>query len=218
MPTAPSPSSPKILKGGIALVDNVTAQVRRLIALQYNPESISRSLQIKGVSGESGDHIEALRLKGPPVETIKLEVELDATDKLEDADTAATSIGIHAQLAALEMFVYPSSSALLANNSEAGSGSIEIAPMRGPLTVFIFGPKRILPVRITEMAIIEESFDVNLNPVRAKISLGLRVLTVDDMGFDGKGGSLFMSYLQQKEQLAQRSPLGTLSALGINGI
>lgn len=218
MSTAPSPSSPKILKGGIALIDNVTAQVQRLIALQYNPESISRSLQIKGVSGESGDHIEALRLKGPPVETIKLEVELDATDKLEDADSAATSTGIHSQLAALEMIVYPSSSALLANNSEARSGSIEIAPMSGPLTVFIFGPKRILPVRITEMAITEESFDVNLNPVRAKISLGMRVLTVDDMGFDGKGGSLFMSYLQQKEQLAQRSPLGTLSALGINGI
>ncbi len=218
MSTAPSPSSPKILKGGIALIDNVTAQVQRLIALQYNPESISRSLQIKGVSGESGDHIEALRLKGPPVETIKLEVELDATDKLEDADSAATSTGIHSQLAALEMIVYPSSSSLLANNSEAGSGSIEIAPMSGPLTVFIFGPKRILPVRITEMAITEESFDVNLNPVRAKISLGMRVLTVDDMGFDGKGGSLFMSYLQQKEQLAQRSPLGTLSALGINGI
>jgi hypothetical protein len=218
MPTSPSPDSPRILKGGIALIDNQSGQVVRLIALQYNPETVTRSVQIKGVSGESGDHAEALRLKGPPIETIKVEIEIDATDKLEGADSAAGADGIHAELAAIESIVYPSSTTLFANNSQAGAGSIEIAPMTGPLTVFIFGPKRVLPVRITELSITEEQFDINLNPIRAKVSLGMRVLTVDDLGFDGKGGGLFMTYLQQKEQLALKAAPGTFAALGITGI
>jgi len=212
------PGSPRLLRGGLVLIDSNTGAVQRIITLQYNSDTLTRSLQIKGVSGESGDHMEALRLKGPPVETIKLEAEIDATDQLETADAQTTQAGIHPQLAVLETIVYPTSSHLLSNRSEASSGSLEITPMQGPLTLFIFGPKRILPVRITELSITEEAFDTSLNPIRAKISLGLRVLTVDDLGFDGKGGSLFMTYLQAKEQLAAQSKAGTFGALGITGI
>ena len=212
------PGSPRLLRGGLVLIDNDTAVVLRIIALQYNPDTLTRSLQIKGVSGESGDHLEALRLKGPPVETIKLEAEIDATDQLEVADGQATKLGIHPQLAVLETVVYPASSALLSNRSDAASGRIEIVPMQGPLTLFIFGPQRIVPVRITEFSITEEAFDPSLNPIRAKLSLGMRVLTVDDLGFDGKGGGLFMSYLQAKEQLAAQSKAGTFGTLGITGI
>ena len=212
------PGSPKTLRGGLVLIDDETGVVLRIIALQYTPDTLSRSLQIKGVSGESGDHMEALRLKGPPVETIKLEAEIDATDQLEAADNQATQVGLHAQLAVLETIVYPLSSTLLANNSAASGGSIEIVPMRGPLTLFVFGPNRIVPVRITELSITEEAFDTSLNPIRAKISLGLRVLTVDDLGFRGKGGGLFMSYLLAKEQLAKQAKRGTFGALGINGV
>ncbi|MGH9880217.1 MAG: hypothetical protein ACRD6N_02180, partial [Pyrinomonadaceae bacterium] len=168
------PGSPKTLRGGLVLIDDQTGAVLRIIALQYAPDTMTRSLQIKGVSGESGDHLEALRLKGPPVETIKLEAEIDATDQLELADSQSTQVGLHAQLAALETTIYPLSSQLLANNSQASSGSIEIVPMRGPLTLFVFGPNRIVPVRITEFTITEEAFDVSLNPIRAKLSLGLR--------------------------------------------
>jgi hypothetical protein len=209
------PGSPLILKGGIVLIDNDTAAVQRIIALQYNPDTLTRSLQIKGVTGESGDSIEALRLKGPPIETIKLEAEIDATDQLEIADQQTTQSGIHPQLAALETIVYPSSAHLFGNHSEAAMGMLEIAPEQGPLTLFIFGPKRLVPVRFTEFTITEEAFDVNLNPIRAKVSLGMRVLTVDDLGFDHKGGGLFMTYLQAKEQLAASSVQGTFGALGI---
>jgi hypothetical protein len=212
------PGTPKTLRGGLVLIDDQTGAVLRIIALQYAPDTMTRSLQIKGVSGESGDHLEALRLKGPPIETIKLDAEIDATDQLELADSQSTQVGLHAQLAALETIVYPLSTQLLANNSQAASGSIEIVPMRGPLTLFVFGPNRIVPVRITEFTITEEAFDVALNPIRAKVSLGLRVLTVDDLGFNGKGGSLFMSYLLSKEQLAGQSKAGTFAMLGINGI
>jgi hypothetical protein len=212
------PGSPRLLKGGIVLIDNDTAAVLRIIPLQYNPDTLTRSLQIKGVSGESGDHIEALRLKGPPVESIKLEAEIDATDQLETSDAQTKDAGIHPQLAVLETIVYPTSSHLLSNRGEATAGSIEITPMQGPLTLFIFGPKRIVPVRITELSVTEDAFDASLNPIRAKVSLGMRVLTVDDLGFDAKGGGLFMSYLQAKEQLAAQNKAGTFAALGITGI
>jgi hypothetical protein len=212
------PGSPRLLSGGLVLIDNETAAVQRIISLQYNPDSLSRTVQIKGVSGEGGDRMEALRLSGPPVETIQLEAEIDATDRLEESNPQAAQSGIHPQLAALEVIVYPTSTHLTSNNSAASAGTLEIAPAQGPLTLFVFGPKRIVPVRITELSITEEAFDSELNPIRAKISLGLRVLTVDDMGFDGKGGGLFMAYLKAKEQLADESPDGTFGSLGITGI
>jgi hypothetical protein len=210
------PNSPRTVRGGIVLIDPATSAVLRVITLQYNPDSLTRTLQIKGAGQESGDHIEVMRLKGPPIETIKLDAEIDATDQLAAGDTQATTMGIHPQLAALETIVYPASQTLLANNSSASAGNIEIAPAEAPLTLFVWSKNRILPVRVTEIGITEEAFDAALNPIRAKVSLGMRVLTVDDLGFDNKGGNLFMSYLQQKEQLATMVT-GSLDALGIRG-
>jgi hypothetical protein len=212
------PGSPRLLKGGIALLDPDNGTVRQILPLQYNPDTLTRSLKIKGVGAESGDHIEALRLTGPPAETIKVEAEIDATDQLEVADTQATQMGLHATLAALEMMVYPSSAHLTANNNKASFGMLEIVPAETSLTVFIFGPRRIVPVRITEFSITEEAFDPNLNPIRAKVNLGMTVLTVDDLGFDQKGGGLFLAYLQAKEQLASQNKPGSLATLGIGGI
>jgi len=212
------PNSPRLIKGGIVLIDPSTSAVLRIIALQYNPDTLTRSLQIKGVGQDSGDYVEALRLKGPPVETIKVEVEIDATDAMEANDGPTNEAGLHPQLAALEITVYPRSAALLAANAEASAGSLEIAPALAPLPLFVFGPKRIVPVRITELSITEEAFDAHLNPMRARVSLGLRVLTVDDLGFVAKGGNLFMTYLQGKEQLASRAAGGSFASLGINGI
>ena len=195
-----------------------TGSVVRVIPLQYNPDTLSRSFQIKGVGAESGDRIEALRLKGPPVETIKVEVEIDATDQLETAESTVTQSGLHAILAALETLIYPFSTTLQDNNAVAASGSIEIVATEADLTVFVFGPKRIAPVRITEFTITEEAFDVNLNPIRAKLSLGMRVLTIDDVPFEARGGGLFMSYLKAKEQLAQQGKSKAFGSLGITGI
>jgi hypothetical protein len=211
------PNSPKLLKGGIVLIDAETSAVQRVIALQYNPETLSRTLQVQG-SGEGGDRSEALRLTGPPIETIKVDAEIDATDQLEVADSTTAQLGIHPILAALETMVYPTSSRLQANNTLAQSGTLEITPMEAPLTLFIWSQQRILPVRITDFSVTEEAFDPNLNPLRAKVSLGMRVLSIDDLGFGHKGGSLFMSYLQNKEQLAAKSAGGALGTLGITGI
>jgi hypothetical protein len=209
------PASPRLLKAGIVLVDSGTATVRRLIVLQYNPDEVSRTLQVKGV-GEGGDRSQATRLTGPPIETLSLKAEIDATDQLQLAQAPASHIQTH--LAALETIVYPTTGQLIANNGLAQSGTLEIAPMQAPLTLFVWSKLRVLPVRLTEFSVAEEFFDPALNPIRAKVSLGMRVLSVDDLGFAHKGGTLFMAYQQQKEALAAMHQSGTLSALGLGTI
>ncbi len=214
------PNSPRLLKGGIVLIDPETSAVQRIITLQYNPDTLTRTLQVQSIGGEGGNRSEALRLKGPPVETLKLDVEIDATDQLEfpDENKNAIEAGIHPQLAALETIIYPTSSQLLSNNRLAQAGTLEIAPMETALTLFIWSKNRILPVRLTDFSVTEEAFDTNLNPIRAKVSLGMRLLSVDDLGFNHKGGSLYMSYHQNKERLASMFKSGALSTLGIGEI
>lgn len=211
------PNSPRLVKGGIVLIDVATSAIKQVITLQYNPDTLTRTLQPQGI-GETGDRSEALRLKGPPVETIKLDAEIDATDQLETAESTATDAGIHPHLAALETIIYPESRQLLSNNSLAQSGTLEIAPMQSPLTLFIWSKNRIIPVRITDFSITEEAFDTSLNPIRAKVSISMRVLSVNDLGFSHKGGSLYMSYQQNKERLAAMFNSGGISSLGIGGI
>lgn len=215
------PNSPKLIKGGIVLVDAASSMVQRIITLQYNPETLTRSFQIQTPSGgEGGDRSDALRLSGPPVESFKLDVEIDATDQLESPNDHPDTVelGIHPQLAALETLIYPGSNQLISNNTLAQSGTLEIIPMEAPLSLFIWSKQRILPVRVTEFSITEDAFDPSLNPIRAKVSLGLRVLSVDDLGFEHAGGSLFMNYLQAKEQLMRKDKGGTLNTFGIGGL
>lgn len=214
------PNSPRLLKAGIVIVDPASLAVLRVITLQYNPETLSRTLQVKAISGEAGDRLEAQRLTGPPVESIKLDAEIDATDQLEfpDRNATTTAVGIHPQLAALEALVYPTSDQLLSANGLASAGTLEIVPAESPFTLFVWSKQRILPVRVTDFSITEEAFDPNLNPIRAKVSLGLRVLSVNDLSFDHPGSGIFMAYLQKKERLAAQSPAGTLGASGITSI
>jgi hypothetical protein len=207
------------VRGGIVLMDPASGHVRRIIALQYNPDSLSRTLQVQG-AGEGGDRSEALRLKGPAIETIKLEAELDATDQLEmpSQHPSAVQFGIHPHLAALETLVYPSAATLIATNELASAGTLEIAPAETPLTLFVWSRQRILPVRVTEFSVTEEAFDPALHPIRAKVSLSLRVLSVDDLGFAHRGGSLFLGYLKAKEQLAAVFAGGTPADLGLGAL
>ncbi len=207
-----------LLKGGIVLVDYNTGAVQRLIPLQYNPETLTRTLQVQGVGPESGPHVDQMRLKGPPVETFKLEAELDATDQLETGDPLATASGIQPQLAALETVIYPTSTQLQQANAMTQAGTLEIVPMDAPLTLFVWSKERVVPVKITEFSITEEMFDSSLNPIRAKVSLGLRVLTIDDVDFSSVAGSIYLTYQQRKEQLAASAPAGSLAAFGNSGV
>jgi len=214
------PGSPRILKGGLVLLDPVSFAVVQggIIVLQYNPDTLTRTLKIKGAE-EGGDRSEALRLTGPAVETIKLEVEIDATDQLENPAQNPTTVqyGVSPQLAVLETLVYPTSANLQNNFSLSQRGTLEIMPMMAPLCLFVWSASRIVPVRITEFSVTEEAFDPRLNPLRAKVSLGMRVLSTDDLFFNDKGGSLYMAYQRQKEALAALSQPGTFGALGLSG-
>lgn len=210
--------SPFLIKGGIVLVDPLTSAILRVITLQYNPDTLTRTMQVHGTGGEGNNRSEALRLTGPPTETIKLEAEIDGTDDLETADKLTGKVGIQPQLAALETIIYPPSYRLIINNVISMLGTIEILPVESALTLFIWNASRIIPVRITEFSITEEAFDVNLNPIRAKVSLGMRVLNTDDLGFMSKGGFLYMGYQLNKEVLAAMFTAGSLSKLGIKAV
>lgn len=196
-----SPISPRLMKGGIVTLDPDTGIPLGTIALQYNPDTLTRKLQPQAVS-EQPDRSEILRLKGPPIETISVAAEIDATDQLAASDATALTVGIQPQLAALEMLVYPSSVDLIVNEALTLLGTIEILPMQSPLSVFVWNATRITPVRITSLDITEEAFDTNLNPIRAKISLEMRVLNVNDTGFLNPAGALYMIYQIEKEALA----------------
>jgi hypothetical protein len=214
------PRSPRLVKGGLVLVDPDSARVLRIISLQYNSDTLTRTLQAQSAGGDGGDRTEPTRFKGPAVETLKLDADIDATDQLEfpDQNPNAGQFGIQPQLAVLESLLHPSAAQLSSVQRQAGSGTLEIAPMLAPLLLFIWGKHRIVPVKITEFSITEEAFDPSLNPIRAKLSLGLRVLSSDDLGFASRGGSLFMAYLQGKETLAGKLQSVSFATLGIGGI
>lgn len=215
------PISPRMVKGGIVTMDPDTSIVQTVIALQYNPDTLSRSLQIQAVpGGTDGVRVDALRLRGPAIETIKLEAELDATDQLEFPTQypITAQFGLHPQLAQLEMLVNPTVETLLADDALSNAGTLEIIPLEQPLTLFVWSSSRVVPVRLTDLSITEEAFDPNLNPIRAKISLGMRVLSVDDLGFEHPGGRLFMSYLTNKESLAAQAAPAVLTTLGLGGL
>jgi hypothetical protein len=216
-----NPISPRLVKGGIVTMDADTSSVRSVIALQYNPDSLSRTLQIQAVQGgQDGTRVDALRLRGPAVETIKIDAELDAADQLEHPTQfpLAVQLGLHPQLAQLEMLVNPSVETLLNDDALANAGSLEIIPLQQPLTLFVWSKMRVVPVRLTDFSVTEEAFDPNLNPIRAKVSLGMRVLSIDDLGFNHPGGHMFMSYLTKKEQMASQATSVALSVLGLGGL
>ena len=214
------PGSPKLIKAGLVIVDAGTARVLRIISLQYNSDSLTRSLTAQTAGGNDHDRVEPMRFKGPAVETFKLEADIDATDQLEfpDQNPNAGQYGIQPQLALLESLLYPTASQLASVDAQANSGTLEIAPMLAPLVLFVWGKNRIVPVKVSDFSITEEAFDAALNPIRAKLSLGLRVMSTDDLGFGSKGGSLYMAYLQNKERLATKVQSASFATLGIGGI
>lgn len=195
--------SPLVRQGAILSLDPITGAQLSTIILQYNPDALTRTLRPQSV-GEQPDRSEILRLKGPPIETIKAEVEIDATDQLAASDAVAMSLGIAPQLSALELLVYPSSTVLIADEILSALGTIEILPMDSALTVFAWNRNRITPVRITDIDVTEEAFDPQLNPIRARVTLGMRVLSVSDVTFISPAGALYMAYQIAKEAMARQ--------------
>jgi hypothetical protein len=216
-----SPAFTSAARGGLVLLNPISGRLLKVISFQYNPDTLTRTLTPQGIAPEPGDRLEALRLKGPPIETIKLEAEIDATDALETptastADQTVATVGLLAYLSSLELIITPPTSQLLTDDLLAQVGMIEIAPVEAPLTVFAWGRNRVVPVRLTEYSVTEHAFDTSLNPTRATVSLTLRVLTVLDLGFAVPGGLLYLLHQRAKERLAGELPAATIGDLGLS--
>jgi hypothetical protein len=212
------PGTPRVLHGAIVSID-LTNPVPKVVLFQYNPDSMTRSLQPQNISG-GGNRAEVYRLKGPPIETISLDAEFDATDQLEqpELNPTAVAMGVYPALSALEMLLYPPSSLVITNTVLAASGVIEIIPPVGPFTVFIWGAARVVPVRLTDFRVVEEAYDTKLNPIRAKVSLGMRVMTYDDFDVSHPGYSMFLAYQVLKETMASIGSLNGISAAVTGGV
>ncbi|HYR10130.1 MAG TPA: hypothetical protein VEQ60_20320 [Longimicrobium sp.] len=193
------PGSPRLLKGAIVAIPT-GIPIPSVIVFQYNPDTLTRRLQPSAAGNESAPG-EALRLKGPPQETINLSMEIDATDQMDRGDPMTAALGIHPALAQLELLLYPGSPVMIANEVLATLGLLEIVPPEAPLTLFVWGPSRVVPVRITDLSVEEEAYDPFLNPIRAKVTVGMRVLTYQDLGMTTAGGALFLAHQIAKEVL-----------------
>ena len=207
------PASPQLLKGALIGVDlfNPLASV---VVFQYNPDTMTRRLEPRTTGGD-GEKGEAYRLSGPPKETITLSVEIDATDQLEEANALAVASGITPTLAALEMMLYPKSALVIANSILAAVGTIEVIPAEGPMILFVWGPTRVLPVRLTGLTITEEAYDILLNPTRAKAELSLTVLSYNDLKSTSPGNALFMVHQITKEVLATSNIFNSVQSVGV---
>jgi hypothetical protein len=206
------PGSPRLTKGAIIGMDLLNP-LASVIIFQYNPKSLTRALTAQG-SGENGATSEVLRLSGPPRETITIsELEIDAVDQLEQAQADAVSMGISPQLSALEMLLYPKSTLVIANTALLAAGTIEVVPPEAPFTLFIWGPKRVLPVRLTSFTITEQAYDPALNPIQATVNLGMQVLNYTDFPVSHPGYSMFLAHQVVKETMAVIGSVGNISAV-----
>lgn len=206
------PRSPRVLKGAVIALDPFNP-VASVIVFQYNPETVSRAVAAN-MGGASGDRSDVQRLKGPPTETISMDVEVDATDQLESGEGPGRELGIYPQLSALEMILYPKSLHTIANTALSLVGTLELVPPEAPLTLLIWGIKRVVPVRLNGFTINEQAFDAKLNPIRASLGLELKVLSTNDFPVLHPGYALFLTHQIVKETMAVVGSVDNLSAVG----
>src|SRR5262245_24048988 len=218
------PRSPKLLKGALVVfASQKPSPPPTVIVFQYNPEQLSRSLAHRAAppdpSSVGGAREDVFRVIGPPVESINLSVVLDAADQLEqpERNPEVAVNGLHPALAALELLLYPPSTQVLLNRGLAQAGSAQICPADLPLPLLVWGKSRVVPVRLTSFSITEEAFDPALNPIQAKVDLGMRVLTYMELQEGTIGFGVYIAYQAQKEALARMVRPGE-SAGAIRGL
>ncbi|QAA81835.1 hypothetical protein EI546_08940 [Aequorivita sp. H23M31] len=200
--------SPKLLKGAlIEFSERFIGPIPNVIVFQYNPETMTRTLEVwsQNASGESSAGTETSHTAQPfdPPETFSLALELDATDALEKPESHPVAFisGVADRIAAMEMLLYPQGDSLLGGLLGSISGSLSVGSSGGsiggglggasggvqpvprgtvPVVMFVWGPGRIIPVRLTSFSVEELAYSPLLYPIRAKVSIGLKILTPKD--------------------------------------
>jgi len=206
------PLRPKLQKGALAVYPTHTpgSQPSTVIVFQFNPESMKRTLAhraapapAQGASGSAKEDV--LRVAGPPLETINTTVDMHASDQLADPDAngQVAEHGLHPALATLELLMYPPTLNAQKIEQQAASGQVQVTPADLPLVLLIWGKSRVVPVKITSFAVSEEAFDTRLNPIAAKVELGMQVLTYMEFTDSSIGRDAFIAYQKAKENLAQ---------------
>ncbi|HVI02324.1 MAG TPA: hypothetical protein VM869_26610 [Enhygromyxa sp.] len=158
---------------------------KRTIPFRFNPEGLTRSLTVEqggasggtegATTGESSSETEqaADAALGSVGESFSLLIRLDFHDRVQAADDLDAELGLLPELAALEDLLHAAPS-----ESEDASDGREPVEQRSarPTLLFVWGRKRVFPVRITAMEINETLHNSELAPTRAEVQVSLSVV------------------------------------------
>ncbi|MFT3770706.1 MAG: hypothetical protein QM820_35220 [Minicystis sp.] len=174
----------KFMKGAlIQFMPTILIPLPNVIIFQYNPETIEHSWTQPdtGSSSKGGAQGNPQAVPGMPGESFSFSLVMDANDQLAEGNPIALLSGVHTRLAALEMLLFPAdfSDSLLGPSS--GDDGKTVPQLILPTALFVWGPARILPVRLTSLSISEKLYDALLNPIHAEAKVSLRVLTSDEL-------------------------------------
>jgi len=197
----------KFIKGALVeFMETFLLPLPNVIVFQFNPETMTHSWTQPAAAGGSGADANPLAVRGVPGESFSFTVMLDSNDSIADSNPISGPLaevsGVYSRLAALEMLQYPvggsGSGGLLGSVSASvsiGGSSLSLGGSAGasvkrdipqsqvPTVLFVWGPGRIVPVRVTNLTITEKLYDNLLNPIHAEAQLGLRVLTPEELKF-----------------------------------
>jgi hypothetical protein len=201
---------PRVWRGELQVYESQQRGAQAtVIPFQYNPENLRRSIASRTPPAQQASNPgrareEVFRVLGPPVETINLSVVLDAADQLGEPnpDRRVVENGLYPVISTLDLLLYPPSRRLSEDRQQARSGRVQTAPAEVPLVLLKFGPARIAPVMLTSYSVAEEAFDPRLNPIQARVELGMRVLTNVELREGTIGYDAYVGYQREKERLA----------------
>jgi hypothetical protein len=197
------------LKGGlIEFTESFPLPIPNVIIFQYNPETMTHGWTPATTNpGTPGQASNPLAISGQPQETFSFTLAMDSNDTIADGNPViaglAEASGVYTRLAALEMLLFPTAppgggligsvtAALGIGGGSSSAPTSQVPAAQLPTVLFVWGPGRIVPVRVTALSITEKLYDaILLNPTHVEAQITLRVLTQDELKYvDGPLGSL----------------------------
>lgn len=220
----------KYLRGAlIEFTETFPLPIPNVIIFQYNPETMTHGWTPATTNpGTPGAASNPLAITGQPQETFSFTLAMDATDMIADGDAVetalATASGVYTRLAALEMLLFPTAppgggligsvtAALGLTGGSSSNPTQQVPAAQLPTVLFVWGPGRIVPVRVTALSITEKLYDaVLLNPTHVEAQVTLRVLTQQELKYvDGPLGSLANTAYGYSQGLRQALALANLA-------
>lgn len=195
-PPTPPWQQNQLLKGALVALNPKSPQSKVTVPFQYNPLTLTRTLEPRfyRTGGEEND-----RLIAPPNQNLDIDVEIEAVSRTLDGSDDTEQVGVLPHLAALELLIYPNSEEISKAETLGDQGKMQIVTPVDRRTLFIWGPKRVLPVQLTSITVTEELFNYRLSPIKAKVALKMKLITFDQA--NDSDYSLLLTYVQNMEKL-----------------